>query len=162
VTRKERAAIAKAIADQLRPDIVGLGIESEEQLREAALDASVEMVDLNGDGTPEVIVNGGKNFGCSPTGNCPFWVLRKTHHGYDVLLYADSAQGFTIERNCSDGFNDIVVVMHGSATVSGLTVYRYERGRYHDVACYVAAWSVLEGDAVRELKEPLITPCGTR
>jgi hypothetical protein len=38
----------------------------------------VKYVDLDGDGKPEVIAQaGGEKSGCSPTGNCPLWVLRR-------------------------------------------------------------------------------------
>jgi hypothetical protein len=40
--------------------------------------------------------------------------------------------------------------------------YRYKDGNYHDAGCYDASWTVTEGDIVRELKEPQITPCGQR
>jgi hypothetical protein len=33
---------------------------------------------------------------------------------------------------------------------------------YQDVAHYDASWTVLENDKVRELQEPLITPCNHR
>ena len=99
---------------------------------------------------------------CSPTGNCPFWLFRKTKHSYKLLLYAEGIQSFTIERTRTNGFRDIVLAMHGSATESQLTLYKYANGAYHDVACYDANWTVLEGDTIRELKEPRITPCGTR
>jgi hypothetical protein len=78
------------------------------------------------------------------------------------LLYAEGIQSFTIERTRTNGFRDIVLAMHGSATESQLTLYKYANGAYHDVACYDANWTVLEGDTIRELKEPRITPCGTR
>lgn len=55
LTKAERAAISKAITDQLRPDMYGEGFESEEHLENIALDARIKLVDLNGDGTPEVI-----------------------------------------------------------------------------------------------------------
>jgi hypothetical protein len=160
VTRTERAAIARAIANQLRPDI--RDIDSEQQLEDIALDTRVKMVDLNGEGTPEVIAQGMGEQACSPTGNCFFWIFQKSHHEYKLLVSLEGIQTFTIERTRSHGFSDIVVASHDSATSSTLTILRYSEGRYHDVACYDADWQVVEGDTVRVLKEPRITACDER
>jgi hypothetical protein len=123
---------------------------------EMALNTPVRFVDLNSDGTPEVLAQGySDKSGCSPTGNCPLWVFQKTTQGYNLLLDAVS-QSFTIERNRTNGYDDIVVAMHGSAFSSGLTVYQYRNGAYSGVACYAADWLSPAGE---ELKEPLITAC---
>jgi hypothetical protein len=152
----ERQAIAASIAAQLRPGMADLGIESEQQLRKAALDTRIKMTDLNNDGIPEVIAQG--MVGCGATGNCPFWILQKAPGGYRLLLEGE-AQTFTVQKTGTNGFLDIVLGRHASATESILTDNRYKSGIYQDVACYDASWTVLENDKVRELQEPLITPC---
>ena len=159
LTSLDRQAIAAAIAAQLRPTMADLDIGSENQLRKAVLDTRIRMIDLNNDGVPEALAQGMVN--CSPTGNCPFWVFRKTLRGYKLLVES-YGQKFTVQRTSTNGFRDIVISMHGSATESGLTDYRYKDGNYHDAGCYGASWTVTEGDTVRELKEPQITPCGQR
>ena len=124
---------------------------------EMALNTPVRFVDLNSDGTPEVIAQGfSGESGCSPTGNCPLWVLQKTTQGYGNLLLDAVSQSFTIERNRTNGYHDIVVAMHGSAFSSSLNVYQYKDGIYNGVACYNADWQSPAGE---NLKEPLITPC---
>ena len=158
----EKAAISKAITDQLRPAMFSAGFTSEEQLENIALDARIKMVDLGGDSARELIAQGGDPAVCSPTGNCFFWLFRKTKRNYKLLLYAEGVQMFTIQRTQTNGFRDIVLAMHGSATASQLTLYKYSNGAYHDVACYDANWTVLEADTLRQLTEPRITPCGTR
>jgi hypothetical protein len=160
VTESERAAIARAIANQLKPDLGGLGGESEQEMEDNALDTPVKMVDLNGDGIPEVIAQGTiEDGGCSPTGTCRFWVFQRSDHDYSLLFSQEAIQSFTIQQNRSSGFSDIVVKMQGSATASTLTLLRYSEGTYKAAACYDANWSVPEGDSVRELKEPRLTPC---
>jgi hypothetical protein len=159
IANHDKQAIAAAIAAQLRPIMSDIEIESEGQLRKAALDTRIKMIDLNDDGTPEVVSQGMVN--CSPTGNCPFWVFQKTSRRYKLLVES-YGQTFTIQKTSTNGFLDIVVSMHGSATQSGLTDYRYKDGSYHDFGCYSAEWTVLESDTVRELKEPLVTPCDHR
>ena len=151
----ERQAIAAAIAAQLRPIMSDLDIESESQLGKAALDTRIKMIDLNNDGIPEAVTQGMVD--CSPTGNCPFWVFQKRARGY-MLLIKSYGQTFTVQNTATNGFRDIVVSMHASATESGLTDFRYKNGSYHDVGCYDASWTALEGDTVRELKEPDIAP----
>jgi hypothetical protein len=159
LTYQRRKAIATAIADQIRPMMADLEIQSETQLHKAALDTRVKMVDLNGDGVPEIVAQGMVN--CGATGNCPFWVFRKARLGYNLLL-AGEAQTFTIQTSGASRFRDIVLARHGSYSSGDLIHYKYHQGAYQEVGCYDYDWTVLEGDKVRELKEPRITPCYER
>ena len=150
-------AIAGAIADQIRPVMAELEIKSETELKKKALDTRIAVIDLNGDGTPEIVAQGMVN--CGATGNCPFWVLQKSKQsGYEIILEGE-AQTFTIQGSSTNGFRDIVLSTHGSYSSGGLTIYQYQEGVYRDVGCYNYEWAVLEGEKVQELKEPRITPC---
>ena len=162
VSNPEREAIARAIANQLKPALGGLGGQTEEELEDVALDTPVKLIDLNGDGTPEVIAQGTVAEGCSPTGNCPFWILQKSGREYRSLISQEAVQSFTIQPSRSNGFSDIVVKMHGSATESTLRLLRYGDGKYCEAECYYENWSVLEGKTVHELKEPRLTPCAEK
>jgi hypothetical protein len=156
---QQKNAIASAIADEIRPIMSDLEIQSEPELQKAALDTRVKMIDLNGDGVPEVVAQGMVN--CGATGNCPFWVFRKAKSGYELLLEGE-AQTFTIQTSNSNEFRDIVLARHGSYDSGDLAHYVYQKGSYHEAGCYDYYWSVLEGDKVRELREPRITPCSER
>jgi len=157
LSKQDKDAITAAIEDRLTEMMSDLEIESESQLRKAALDTRIKMIDLNGDGVPEVVAQGMAD--CSPTGNCSLWILQRKPEGYKVLLAA-FGQTFTIQQPSTNGYRDVVVSMHGSATESGLTEYRYRGGRYREAGCYSAEWTVRENDGtIRELKEPRITPC---
>jgi hypothetical protein len=158
LTKQSRNAIVRAIAGQIRPMMSDLEIKSETELKEKALDTRITLIDLNGDGTPEVVAQGMGVVFCGATGNCPFWVLRKSKAGYEVLLEG-GAQTFTIQGSTTNGYHDIVLSTHGSASSGGLSIYQYQEGVYKDVGCYDYDWTVLEGEKIRELKEPLITPC---
>ena len=150
-------AIGDALAEKLRPNTYDLGIESESDLKRAALETRIKLIDLNGDGVFEVVAQG--MIGCGATGNCAFWVLRDTKEGYEIILEG-TAQTITIQPSTSNGFRDIVLSTHGPATSGGLTLYQYnKKGFYEDVGSCGYDWTVLEGDKVRELKEPRITPC---
>lgn len=137
---------------------------SESKERSVAAETRIEFVDLTEHGRNEVIAQaGGVGSDCSPTGNCPFWILRHERDGYHAILHADSAQTFTIQPTRTRSYNDIVLGMHGGAHDSMLTLYKYSGLTYEEVACYDAAWEAAdERGNNRHLKEPRLTPCGTR
>ncbi|MGO8786879.1 MAG: hypothetical protein ACLQVL_05780 [Terriglobia bacterium] len=163
VSATERAAIARAIANALKPEIGGMGGESQQELEDNAVDTPVKLVDLNGDGVAEVIAQGTpEDGGCSPTGNCRFWIFQKSGNEYRPLFYREAIQSFTLQQSRSNGFTDLVIRMQGSATESTLWLLRYSEGKYQESGCYDANWSVLEGGAVHELKEPRLTPCAEK
>lgn len=149
---RDKEAIAAAIEGQLRQQISDFGPESTEQLRKAAMDTRIKVIDLNADNIPEVVAQGMVD--CGATGNCPFWVFQKTPPAYKLLLKS-YGQTFTIQKTSTNGFRDIVVSSRSSATKSGLADYRYENGTYHDTGNYCADWT-------REVKEPRITSCGNQ
>lgn len=152
----DKDVIAKAIEDLISEE--DSQMKPGRHLTEAALDTRVKMIDLNKDGTLEVVAQAMAD--CSPTGNCSFWVFQKIHDGYKLLLQG-FGQTFTIQKETTNGYRDIVVSMHDSAFDSVITVYHYNHGAYEDVACYDAAFSIMQADGnMRELKEPQITPCG--
>lgn len=152
----EKQVIAKALIVLLRPMLADQKIKSRDQLRKAALDTRVKLIDLNRDGIPEVVAQSTAD--CTATGNCSFWVFQKVQKKYKLLLQG-YGQTFTIQKTRTHRFRDIVVSMHGSAFESGLTDYRFESGAYREGACYNASWQVLRGGVVYDLKRPLITPC---
>src|SRR5437762_474827 len=78
---------------------------------------------------------GGERSRCSPTGNCPFWVLRRRGSEYEVLLEAE-AQTFTIQPIQSRGFSDLVLARHGSAFESAARVYKFNGESYASTRCY--------------------------
>ena len=155
LNQSEKESIATAIANQLkvfREDTKS----AESELRDEALNSRVGLIDLNQDRRPEIIVQGVGHDDCSPTGNCPFWIFQKQGKSYKLLLDG-FGQTFTVQRERTNGFSDIVTSMHGSATQSDLSLFRYSNGRYHDVACYDAEWEI-QG---KVLDEPELTPCIT-
>src|SRR5208282_1656037 len=79
-----RMAIAAAIEAQLRPSMADLGIDSEKVLREATLKTGVKLIDLNGDGIPEVVAQAMAD--CSPTGNCSFFFQAEDGIRYRLIL----------------------------------------------------------------------------
>lgn len=158
IAASEKAELGKAIEAQIGPpDPHDPQMASADQLRQAVLNANIEAISLSQDERePAEVVAQIQHF-CSPTGNCSLWFFRRAPQGYQLLLDA-TGQGFTVQKTASNGFSDLVVNMHSSATDQWLKVYRYARGRYRRVACYDANWAPLENGVVHQLKEPRIMP----
>ena len=160
VTPHDRKALVQFFAESTRPGKKSHGTISQADADKIAAAERVKLIDLSGDGLPEVIDQAiGEESGCSPTGNCPFSVLEKNSMSYRTILGA-TGQVFDIEDTRSNSFQEIVIGMHGSARESELKVYQFRDGAYHRVGCYEANWSVLVNGEYQDVKEPVITKCG--
>jgi hypothetical protein len=159
LTPAERKEILAALVQEFSPNKGEADTRTEKESLKMAEDTRVKLVDLNGDGIPEVIAQASGNEQCSPTGNCSFWVFTRSDHGLKLILDGHVIQTFTIQPTRTNGFSDLVLGMHGSATDQTLFVYRYVDGRYSRSACYDADWIRMVRDEPQELKNPLITPC---
>ena len=147
-----RAALIKIVA--------GGGTKSEQELQETASQTRIKAVDLSGKGGGQFLARGFGTQSCSPTGNCEAWVLRRNGDKFSVILHRGAAQTFTIQPTLTNGFHDIVLGMHGSATMQGLTLYRFDGTTYRRAACYDENFTILGQDGkVHNLDEPRITPC---
>jgi hypothetical protein len=125
---------------------------------ERAEQTLVKFVDLNGDGIPEVIAQPIGNI-CGAA-NCPLYVFQKTGTKYQVILEKGAAQTVTIQKSRTNGYLDVIVGMHGSATEQGLFVYQFRQGRYWRTHCFNASFTYVGKDGeVHELEEARITPC---
>ncbi len=134
--------------------------DEQKQIRKEAPETRVKLIDLNGDGIPEVIAQATGNYFCGVTGNCFLWIFSRVGDHYKVLLQAVGIQGFTVQKTRSFGFHDLVLTRHESALSSDLFFYSFSKGGYHEKACYEASWVRMVGDERVELKDPVITPCG--
>jgi hypothetical protein len=154
---KDRTALVSALVVQLRPSMSEM---SEQSVREfAAAHIRVKAVDLGENGLVEYLAQSSDDFACSPTGNCEAWVFRQTKDGYSMILHRIATQTFTIQPTISNGFHDLVLGQHGSATDVGLTLYRFDGSKYRRLACYDANWAYLGKDGeYRSRKEPRMTP----
>jgi hypothetical protein len=157
IAPSQKKALAAAIAEQLRTYVDGFVIKSESELWKKALDTRVRLVDLDGDGIPEVIAQ--DLVGCRANGNCTFWIFRKTSQGYQVLL-DDEAQTFTVQHSISNGFHDIVLGTHYDSLMGQLHLFVFQDGSYVPAACYGYKWGDEKGDDVVRFKVPRLTDCG--
>ena len=113
--------------------------------------------------TPEIVAQPmGEKFGCSPTGNCPFWIFIRQNNQYRVLLDGE-AQSFALQKNKTNGFVDVVLSRHGSAFESELRVYKFDGNVYQDNDCYMAEFQKLGADGeYHETEEAIISPCNKK
>ncbi|MGB8887799.1 MAG: hypothetical protein WCC87_13810 [Candidatus Korobacteraceae bacterium] len=151
ISATDRALLLEALASQFK---------AYTNPRERAAETGAKIIDLNGDGVPEIICQAIGSDVCSVTGNCPLWIFQKTVTGYKLVLQADSVQNFTIQPTRSNGFLDLVLGRHESATEQTLFLARFRDGQYFRGACYQADWTYLGKDGdYHDSEEPLITPC---
>ena len=164
-TETAKSTIAKnneisAMERVLLLDGIAKEFKSDPQARERAAATRIKVVDLNGDGVPEIIVQAVGDDVCSPTGNCPFWLFQRTASGYRLILKRGAIQSFTIQPTRTTGYFDLVLGMHGSATEQGLYVYQFSHEQYRRVACYDATWTYMDkNNEAHDLKEPRISQC---
>lgn len=154
LTPTERKAVLRALKANMRATD-----SPDEEIQNAAAQTDVKAISLDRKGAKQIAAQDRSIRSCSPTGNCDFWILRKSGERYSVILYRPNTQTMTIQPTAHDGFRDVVLGQHGSATDQELHLYQFGGTRYREAACYDAEWEVLENGKVRDLKEPRITPC---
>ena len=152
ISTEDRAAILQALGPEFRddPNPPSPTAQAEKTL--------VDFIDLNGDGTLEVIAQPVGNF-CGAA-NCPLYVLQKIGTKYETILRKGAAQGVLVQSTRTNGYLDVVVTMHGSATETGLFVYQFSKGRYQRTHCYDVSFEELGTDGeIQKLDPPRVTPC---
>lgn len=166
LTPEEKQKLGSALVAEIRPYMRDMQISSEKELLGVVARTRVKLVDLNNDGTPEVLAHAfGWEEGCGSTGNCPFWVFRKTENGFKKLLDTRGPDGvggmefFTISDKSTNGFRDIVLASSESGGERSLLVYRFRKIAYAESECYTAAYINTKGGQFRQLKVPEISRC---
>ena len=148
-----RSAVRATLVEMLKRKGVTATLSIRE-LEQLANSTRVKLIDVTGDGVPDVIAEGGAAEICSPTGNCPWWVLTKQGSLYSPIL---ESFGNGLSTNCrpSKGQCDIVVFMHGSATELSIKLYRLANRRYRRMAAYDAVWP--QDEDGRTARTPAVT-----
>lgn len=162
LTQHERFQLASLIKSDIGTDLADEDeVGSKSILPAVFVETRVALVKLHPGSTPDVVAQWMGNGLCSPTGNCPFWIFERRTGSYKLILKG-FGQSFTVQNTQTNGYRDVVISMHGSATSSELSLYKYEKGRYRKAGCFDAEWAIREGDTFRDLKEPQVTPeaCG--
>lgn len=107
-------------------------------------------VDLNNDGSPEILLRG---VPCGGTGNCSFNVFQRTRSGYRVLLdstdYIDRAQmGEQVLKRRTNGYSDVLLRGHFSAAETSFTYFRFNGRKYVESHCLFEVHDYTEEGAV--------------
>ena len=69
-------------------------------------------------------------------------------------------QIYTVKPTRTNGFRNIELAMHSSATMSAVKTYKFNGSRYLRSGCYELNFTVLDSKGnVQDLDEPRITPC---
>src|SRR5262249_32674913 len=71
---------------------------------------------------------------CSPTGNCPRWIFKRTDHRYEREVDLGEAQTVRIETGKTK-YPEVVARQHGSATDSDIRLYQFDGTRYRLTKC---------------------------
>jgi hypothetical protein len=118
---------------------------------------SIRNVDLNRDGTDEILAKGKGPKLCSATGNCGFWVFLKSSGRWRVILSGsdyDESDDFegVVQRRSNRGYANILLKGHLSAAETIYRTYRFDGGRYIESRCMYEAPKVRrDGDGGWEM-----------
>lgn len=112
-----------------------------------------ETIVLDGDNN-RLLITGHGQFLCSPTGNCPYWIFRKTADRYEQEIEG-SAQTVSVETSKSS-FPEVVTRQHGSAFDSELRLYQFDGTRYLLTKCTIESYSD-PNDPDHTLDKPIVT-----
>jgi hypothetical protein len=95
---------------------------------------------------------------CSPTGNCAFWIYQLKNGKYHLLLETDMVQVFGFLKSQTHGYPDLVTWSHGSATMFGAQLFRFNGDHYVASGAWEEDYEYLgaDGQIVRVAK-PRIT-----
>jgi hypothetical protein len=118
----------------------------------------IEKIQLAADDKTQYIVEGWGSCVCGTTGNCPVWILEKRDKGFTVLFSNGGYggfNGFSIEETNTNGYKDLILRYHDSASSYGLYVYRFSKDGYKLFQCsFVDYW---KSDMTGKRSAPEIT-----
>jgi hypothetical protein len=162
LTTDERQSLIAAVAAQLKKSRVAdpemFGDLSDADIRRLAPVTNVQLADLNGGASRTFIL---KSYGaklCGAVGNCLIWIYEMTPQGPRPLLES-GGQVITVRDDSTNGYRDIVIGTHNSASERTLLHYQYASGRYRRVGCYEASWTLMTKTEWKVLNIPRITAC---
>ena len=103
----------------------------------------VTRLDLNGDGVKEIKIRGQYGNHCGGTGNCEEWVFgyHKKSRTYKLILNSWSERFYVLRGN-RNGYRDVYITIHDSASSSYHMVYKFSRTRYREAKCWYDEYSL--------------------
>ena len=95
---------------------------------------------------------------CSATGNCAFWVYRKTKGEYCLVLEADMVQVFGLLHSREQALPILIVWSHDSGTERSANVFRFNGTKYEAAGAWIESYEYAGTNGnVRVSKKPKIT-----
>jgi hypothetical protein len=132
--RSVPAAVRPKILAQVLKDFPSLieCFEAEGQTRkeEYLANISIQEIDLNRDGRPEIFVEPSGGCDCGAR-NCPLWIYRQTTSGYS-LFFESNGMGIGVEKTPTHGYLDILIESAGTAFTRFLTFYKFDGKEYRE------------------------------
>ncbi len=108
-----------------------------------------KIVDLNDHGQAEIIIH--QIADCTATGNCPLWVFQKKKNDYKPILYTDMIQSFKLRKTQANGYKDLDLMTHNSASSSYHQLFKFNGKKYKAQECWSADYEYL--DEIRQLHQ---------
>lgn len=112
---------------------------------------NIKEVDLNRDGSYEILLRGNNSNFCSAVGNCAFWIYEKKGKGYKQILYATdhsevSDLGKQVKKNKTSGYYDILLKGHFTASDTTFSHYKFSKGKYKLAKDLIEACIICSGE----------------
>ncbi|HEY6374105.1 MAG TPA: hypothetical protein VIX90_01135 [Edaphobacter sp.] len=123
LTARERASIVDASLSAMGNSPM-YQYARDEEIKEYVERADCSFEDLDGDGVPELIMEGQGSEECAGVGNCALRVFRKQGGEYKLVL-SSVAQTLMVDRSAHKPL--LVLYTHNSATAGDLTTYSLPR-----------------------------------
>lgn len=150
-----------AIVAVVFKDIAPKECISPERSLEQEIDAiRIARAALHTNAPEQLLVQASDACHCGGTGNCGFWVLERRGKGFHVLLETEMVQRFGVEPSRSNGYRDILTSSHGSATLSGLVLYKFDGKKYRATDCASVEYEVKEDGSAAGPPKLTRTKCG--
>jgi len=112
----EKAALRDITGRAIRACLRDPGLEDPTTFGSYLESLTVKRVFLNEAGLHGLIVQGWGDCMCGATGNCDFWLIAEKPSGFDVVLQTIGIQSFQIQKTVSNGYFDVILGRHDSAT----------------------------------------------
>jgi hypothetical protein len=151
VTPEERTQIYTVIDKAVHGSFTD---DQREEERKAVLSSRVGLAALADTDNQQILVRGPKP-SCGTAGDCPLWIFIR-ELGQVRLILDDEGNGFFAGSTLSQGFKDVVVPFHHSASETSFSVYRWNAREYKRIDCYSAILDPVSGkpSAIRDCAKP--------
>ena len=138
----QQTEVARSVPAAVRPKILArvlkdhpsliecLEAEGQTRKEEYLANISIQAIDLNRDGQPEIFVEPSGGCDCGAR-NCPLWIYRQTTAGYS-LFFENNGMGIGVEQTQTKGYLDISIESAVTAFTRFLAFYKFDGKEYRE------------------------------